>query len=66
MESDTYVVTVVWDLSVDEEATSFIRLSADRVETDPGAGLGIVRFFLHRSLVLEVPLAHYRGHRIGQ
>ena len=66
MASSRFVVTVVWDLGPEDEGASEIRLEADQVVTVPTVGREAVRFLLRRSLVLEVPLAHYRGHRAEQ
>ena len=56
-----YRVNVVWEPRLDREIISEIRIDADCVYTETTAGQGSVKFAAGGQVVLEVPLANYRG-----
>ena len=59
-----YRVNVVWEPRLDREVISEIRIDADCVCTETTAGQGSVKFAAGGQLVLEVPLANYRGRAV--
>ena len=62
MEETLYVVRVVWDTAAIEEVVSEIRIWADQVTIETTLGEERVRFALRGIVMLDAPVAHFRGY----